>query len=87
LGDIVSHGERPDTATAATHYRRALALAEPRGMRPLIAHCHLGLGRLYARADRREEVREPLTTAAAMYRQMDMAFWLEQAQVELGGLA
>jgi len=51
---------------------RARALAEPRGMRPLIAHCHLGLGRLYPHW-KREPGREHLTTATTMYRVMGAA--------------
>ena len=65
------------------HYREALALAEPRGMRPLVAHCHLGLGRLYQRADRREEAQEYVATATTMYRDMGMTYWLEQAEAEM----
>ena len=55
-------------------------------MRPLIAHCHLGLGTLYARLGKREQATEPLGMAAAMYRDMNMRFWLEQAQAELVAL-
>jgi hypothetical protein len=75
-------------ADAAGHapYRQALALAEPRGMRPLVAHCYLGLGKLYLRTDRREQAQEHLTTASAMYREMDMRFWLEKAEAELNVL-
>jgi len=51
-------------------------------MRPLVAHCHLGLGKLYARADQRAPARDHLTTATTMYREMDMTYWLEQAAVE-----
>ena len=65
------------------HYREALALAEPRGMRPLVAHCHLGLGKLYRRTGKREQAHEHLTTAATMYREMDMRFWLEKAETEM----
>jgi hypothetical protein len=39
-------------------------LAEPHGIRPLIAHCHLGLGKLYRRTGKLEQAREHLTTAA-----------------------
>jgi hypothetical protein len=53
---------------------------EPRGMRPLVAHCHLGLGKLYRRTDKREQAHEHLTTA--MYREMGMSYWLEQAEKE-----
>jgi class 3 adenylate cyclase/tetratricopeptide (TPR) repeat protein len=85
LGDIASHPDRFDASTAETEYRRALALAEPRGMRPLVAHCQLGLGKLYRRTGTPEQAREHLITAAAMYREMDMPFWLEQAAAEMEG--
>jgi hypothetical protein len=52
-------------------------------MRPLVAHCHLGLGKLYARTDKREQAREHLTTATTLYREMDMRFWLEQAEAQM----
>jgi tetratricopeptide (TPR) repeat protein len=87
LGDIASHPDRFDAESGEAHYRQALALAEPRGMRPLVAHCHLGLGKLYMHTDKREQAREQLTTAARMYREMDMRFWLEQADAELRELA
>jgi hypothetical protein len=53
-------------------------------MRPLVAHCHLGLGKLYRRTDQREQVLEHLTTATTMYREMSMTYWLEQAEAEMG---
>jgi hypothetical protein len=56
-------------------------------MRPLVAHCHLGLGKLYRRTDKREQAQEHLTTATTMYREMDMRFWLDKAEVELQALA
>ena len=49
-------------------------------MRPRIAHCHLGLGTLYRRTGKRQEAQEHLTTATTMYREMDMRFWLAQAE-------
>ena len=52
-------------------------------MRPLQAHCHLGLGMLYAATGQREQARTALTTAIAMYRAMDMTFWLHQAEAAL----
>ena len=55
-------------------YREALALAEEPGMRPLVAHCHLGLGKLYAPTDKREQAHEHLTTATTMFRRMDKRF-------------
>jgi class 3 adenylate cyclase/tetratricopeptide (TPR) repeat protein len=83
LGDIATHPDRFDAASGEAHYRQALALAEPRSMRPLVAHCHLGLGKLYRRTGQREQAREHLTIATTMYREMDMRFWLEQAEAEM----
>jgi hypothetical protein len=52
-------------------------------MRPPVAHCHLGLGKLYGRTGNRQQAQQHLTTATTMYREMDMRFWLEQAQAEM----
>jgi len=52
-------------------------------MRPLVAHCHLGLGKLYRHTGKRQEAQEHLTTATTMYREMDMGFWLKQAEAEM----
>jgi tetratricopeptide (TPR) repeat protein len=82
LGDIATHPDRFDAERGEAHYRQALTLAEPRGMRPLVAHCHLGLGKLYRRTGRDEQGQEHLMTATTMYREMDMRFWLEQAEIE-----
>ena len=85
LGDIATHSDRFDAERGEAYYRQALALAEPRGMRPLVAHCHLGLAKVYLRTGKREQAREHLATATTMYREMDMRFWLEQAEAELKG--
>jgi tetratricopeptide (TPR) repeat protein len=83
LGDIATYPDLFDAETGEGHYRKALALAEPLGMRPLVAHCHLGLGKLYRRTGKREQAQEHLTTATTMYREMGMTYWLEQAETEL----
>jgi len=83
LGDIATHPDQFDPGAGAAHYRQALALAEPRGMRPLIAHCHFGLGKLHRRTDKREQTREHLAIAMTMYRDLDMKFWLENVEAEL----
>jgi class 3 adenylate cyclase/tetratricopeptide (TPR) repeat protein len=83
LGEIAARGDPPDVAAAETHYRAALTLAEQLEMRPLQAHCHLGLGKLYRRVERSEEARANLSTAIAMLREMGMAFWLPEAEREL----
>jgi hypothetical protein len=87
LGDIAAHPDRVEVETAEAHYRQALALAEARGLRPLVAHCHLGLGALYRRAGTRQGAREHITTAGTMFGEMDMPYWLEQAEAELRELA
>jgi Tetratricopeptide repeat len=74
----VTNVERAEAA-----YVEAMARAEELGMRPLVAHCHLGLGKLYNRTDKREQAREHLTTAMTMYREMGMTYWLEKAEAEL----
>ena len=85
LGDIATHPDRFDAQSGEAHYRQALVLAEPRRMRPLIAHCHLGLGKLYRQTGDRAKADEYLVTATAMYREMDMGFWLEKAEAEIRG--
>jgi tetratricopeptide (TPR) repeat protein len=80
LGDVAAHPDRFDAERGETCYREALALAEPRGMRPLVAHCYFGLGNLCRRTGRREQAQEHLATATTMYREMDMRFWLEKAE-------
>jgi tetratricopeptide (TPR) repeat protein len=78
-----AHPSAHDDA-ALTHATRAMTLAEELGMRPLVAHCHLGLGKLYRRTGKRDEAGHHVTTATTMYRAMDMPFWLEQAEAEMG---
>jgi hypothetical protein len=76
LDDVTTQTERFDAERCKAQYREVLALAEPRGMRPLVAHCHLGLGKLYRRTDKRERAQEHLATATTMYREMGMTYWL-----------
>jgi hypothetical protein len=54
------------------------------GMRPLIAHCHLGLGQLDRRTGEGVKADEHLTAAKMRYRQMGMTFWLAKAEAGLG---
>jgi tetratricopeptide (TPR) repeat protein len=83
LGDVATHPDQLDAERGLAHYREALALAEPRGMRPLVAHCHLGLGKLFRRTGRADEARTQLSTAIEMIRAMGMKFWLPEAEAEL----
>jgi Flp pilus assembly protein TadD len=81
------HRDPPDVTSAAAHYQQALALAEALGMRPLQAHCHLGLGTLYRKTGQQKQARAKLSTALDLYRAMDMTFWLPQAEAALAQIA
>jgi class 3 adenylate cyclase/tetratricopeptide (TPR) repeat protein len=83
LGEFHARREPPEVEPAATLYRQALALADELGMRPLQAHCHRGLGTLYAKLGQREQARAELDGAVALYRAMEMTFWLPQAEAAL----
>jgi tetratricopeptide (TPR) repeat protein len=83
LGEIAAHCDLPESALAESHYQQALALANALGMRPLQAHCHRGLGMLYSQTGQVERARAELTTAIALYRAMEMTFWLPQTEAAL----
>jgi len=80
LGEIAAHHDPEDAAKTEDYYRQAMGLADKLEMRPLAAHCHLGLGKLFHHTGDRAKAQEYLTTAATMYREMDMGFWLAQAE-------
>src|SRR5215475_149702 len=81
LGDLAAHRDQFDAESGVAHYQQALALAQSHGMRPLVAHCYLGLSKLYRRAGKPEQAQENLTAATTMYREMDMGFWCEQGRL------
>jgi tetratricopeptide (TPR) repeat protein len=85
LAEVTSHPDRFQAAQAEDYSRQALALAGELGMRPLIAQCHLDLGKLFRGTDRPAEARDHLTTAAAMFKDMGMTYWLEMSETELRG--
>jgi tetratricopeptide (TPR) repeat protein len=79
LGEIAAESHVAATGEAGGYYRQALTLAERLDMRPLVAHCHLGLGTFYRRGGDPATGQEHLITAATMYREMGMTLWLEKA--------
>jgi hypothetical protein len=81
LAEITAAG--PDAGSAECCYDAAIALAGELRLRPIVAHCHLGLGKLCRGTGKREVAHEHLTTAITMYREMDMPFWLEKAETEM----
>jgi tetratricopeptide (TPR) repeat protein len=83
LGDVLAAAESPDVDGAERCYRQALNIAEELGMRPLQAHTHLSLGKLYRRAGRAHEARSELNVAIDLYLSMEMQHWLPEAEAEL----
>jgi class 3 adenylate cyclase/tetratricopeptide (TPR) repeat protein len=83
--EIAGVSGRGEDANAV--YRVALALANELEMRPLVAHCHLGLGKLYRRTDNRVQAQEHLATATTLYREMGMTYWLEKVEQAVRDLA
>jgi class 3 adenylate cyclase/tetratricopeptide (TPR) repeat protein len=87
LGETAAHCAPPEVEPAEAFYRQALALADELGMRPLLAHCYLGLGILYNRIGRLEQARAELSAAIELYRAMEMTFWLERAEAVLTAIS
>ena len=83
LGEI--HSRAGSLETAEAHYEKAMAVASELGMAPLVAHCHLGLGRSYGRAKRGEPAHDHLARAADLYRSLEMPFWIRETEGTLEG--
>jgi DNA-binding winged helix-turn-helix (wHTH) protein/tetratricopeptide (TPR) repeat protein len=82
-GEVARQRAPLEVEPAEAAYQQAITLAETLEMRPLLAHCHLGLGTVYTQAGQRKQARAPLSTAVALYRAMGMTFWLPQAEATL----
>lgn len=80
LGEIALRRDAPEIEPAEGHYRNALNLASESGMRPLMAHCHRGLGTLYRQIEQHDRARCELSAASALYREMAMTFYLQRAE-------
>jgi len=83
LGEIASHRDPPDVEQAEGSYVQAIALTSQLGMRPLLSHCRLGLGRVCSQIGKGEQARCELSAAVELYRSMEMTFWLPRAQAAL----
>ena len=83
LGEIDLSTDPVVVEKTEENFRQAMALAEEIGMRPLLAHCHVGLGKLYRRTGNYEKATTHLTNGVAMMREMEMGVWLERAEAEL----
>jgi tetratricopeptide (TPR) repeat protein len=82
---LALQGKEPRRDEALSEWGRLIELATELSMRPELAHCHLGLGKLYCRTGDGAKGQEHLTTAITMYREMDMGFWLAQGEATLSG--
>jgi tetratricopeptide (TPR) repeat protein len=83
LGVVHAHADPPDVVQAEAYHQQALILANELGIRPLQAHCHRGLGTLYANTGQWEQARAALSNAIALYRAMEMPFWLPETEAAL----
>jgi tetratricopeptide (TPR) repeat protein len=86
LGEIAAGREPLESDEAADYYHRARALAEELGMRPLVAHCHLGLGKLHVKIGCGAEAHAARSAAVELYRAMEMTLWLHQAEAALAAV-
>ena len=87
LGEIASYDDSLDVNRSVAHYQQAMALAEELRMRPLLAHCHAGLGKLYGKTGNLQQAKAYLGTGVAMMQEMEMGLWLDEAEAELKELS
>ena len=80
LGRIAAESKPADANASSSSYVRGIALAEELGVRPFVALCHLGLGRLHRQTGEEAKAQEHLVAAATMFREMDMPYYLKQAE-------
>ena len=82
-GEIASAANPVDFENAEASFRAADIISDELKMRPLIAHCRVGLGKLYRRSGELRLAKEHLNNGVAMMREMEMGLWLERAEAEL----
>jgi tetratricopeptide (TPR) repeat protein len=87
LGEVVARRAPGDLRTADAAFGQASVLAEELSMRPLLAHCLVSRARLHCRAGRTESARQLFESATEAFRELDMPFWLDRAEIEARSLA
>lgn len=80
LGEVETRRPGFDQATVEAHFAGAVALATERGMRPLLAHCRLGLSRAYRRGGDKDRARVELDAAHSEYRALGVPYWTAFAE-------
>ncbi|HEX7216281.1 MAG TPA: adenylate cyclase, partial [Methylomirabilota bacterium] len=83
LGDVLAAPAAAEADEALGHYERARAQADALGMLPLLARCHVALGRWYGRAGEVPRARTALSHAAGLTRSMDLGIWRAEAEAAL----
>jgi tetratricopeptide (TPR) repeat protein len=74
LAETAARQEPAARDDASARYAEALALAGQLGLRPLMAYCHGGLGRLLGRA-RHPDAEAHVRRAATLAREMEITLW------------
>ena len=87
LGDIFLLQDLPDSDKSEAYYRQALGLSEELGMRPLQAHCRVGIGKAYVKRRSVAQACAEVAAALELYRSMEMIFWAEQAESAVANVA
>ena len=87
IGEILACRDSSLSTQAEASYREASSIAQELGMRPLQAHCYLGLGQLHAQCKNSSAAQSELHAASEFYRAMCMPFWLSRADVGLGAIS
>jgi tetratricopeptide (TPR) repeat protein len=82
-GDLLARQTPPATELAEAAYHQAMTRADGLGMRPLLAHCHVGLGTLYRQVRRAARARTEIAAALELYRALGMARWRAAAEALL----
>ncbi|KPK24898.1 MAG: hypothetical protein AMK69_15510 [Nitrospira bacterium SG8_3] len=83
MAKIKSEDKSEQIQHAIQTYRQAMEQARGLGMRPLVAHNHLGLGQVYIKKGEPRKARSELMAAIDLYRSMGMSFWLPEAESAL----
>jgi hypothetical protein len=87
LGDIALDERKRDAERAEVYYRQALALCSDLGMRPLAAHCRMGIGSAHASRGSLTEAKAEIGAALDQFHDMGMTLWRDRAQAVFSAMA